>query len=63
METIAVPLAIAEVTMKRAFAFLVLLIVAASIPALPQRHSRGSGRHYVHVSNYFRKDGTYVHPH
>ena len=45
-------------------ALLLLLIVAAvAIPSQAQRHSRGSGRHDVHVRSYTRKDGTYVHSH
>ena len=48
--------------MKRLLLFLLLLGVATQ-PAQSQRHSRGSGRHDVHVGGYYRKNGTYVHSH
>jgi hypothetical protein len=48
--------------MKRLLLLLLLLAVAVQ-PAQSQRHSRGSGRHDVHVGGYYRKNGTYVHSH
>jgi hypothetical protein len=42
---------------------LLLLLLAVAHPAQSQRHSRGSGRHDVHVGGYYRKNGTYVHSH
>jgi hypothetical protein len=48
--------------MKHLLLLLLLLAVAVQ-PAQSQRHSRGSGRHDVHVGGYYRKNGTYVHSH
>lgn len=48
--------------MKHLLLLLLLLAVAVQ-PAESQRHSRGSGRHDVHVGGYYRKNGTYVHSH
>jgi hypothetical protein len=48
------------------YLLLLLLMMMLSIavsPATAERRSRGSGRKDVHVHDYYRKNGTYVHSH
>jgi hypothetical protein len=58
----AFPSYIRGVVMKRLLLLLLILGIVVC-PADGQRRSRGSGRKDVHVEGYYRKNGTYVHPH